>query len=174
MIKKTNLYFPNKNNFLVFQCDEKKIDQSLNVLRAIRLLYSSWRQVSQLCILRCFQKAGFKNELTNIDDSESGSDDDELPLSCLVNIRNTLGEIGVTLEEVVAVDNNVVVTESRSDDDNIVNSLLNKDTDGENSESDDDPVLNDVPTNADGLLALDTVRRTLETYDMLMIFFLNT
>ena len=92
----------------------------------------------------------------------------------LVNIRNTLGEIGVTLEEVVAVDNNVVVTESRSDDDNIVNSLFNKDTDGENSESDDDPVLNDVPTNADGLLALDTVRRTLETYDMLMIFFLNT
>jgi hypothetical protein len=68
------------------------------------------------------------------------------------------------LEEVVAVDNNVVVTESRSDDDNIVNSLLNKDTDGENSESDDDTVLNDVPTNADGLLALDTVRRTLETY----------
>ena len=57
---------------------------------------------------------------------------DELPLSCLVNIRNTLGEIGVTLEEVVAVDNNVVVTETRSDDD-IVNSLLNKDTDGENS-----------------------------------------
>jgi hypothetical protein len=37
----------------------------------------SWRQVSQLCILRCFQKAGFKNERTNIDDSESGSDDDE-------------------------------------------------------------------------------------------------
>jgi hypothetical protein len=36
------------------------------------------------------------------------------------------------LEEVVAVDNNVVVTETRSDDD-IVNSLLNKDTDGENS-----------------------------------------
>ena len=57
---------------------------------------------------------------------------DELPLSCLVSIRNTLGEIGVTLEEVVAVDNNVVVTETRSDDD-IVNSLLNKDTDGENS-----------------------------------------
>jgi hypothetical protein len=52
--------------------------------------------------------------------------------------------MGVTLEEVVAVDNNVVVTETRSDDD-IVNSLLNKDTDGENSESDDDPVLNDVP-----------------------------
>lgn len=49
-----------------------------------------------------FQKAGIKNELTNIDDSESGSDDDELPLSRLVNIRNTLGEIGVTLEEVVA------------------------------------------------------------------------
>jgi hypothetical protein len=36
------------------------------------------------------------------------------------------------LEEVVAVDNNVVVAETRSDDD-IVNSLLNKDTDGENS-----------------------------------------
>jgi hypothetical protein len=68
------------------------------------------------------------------------------------------------LEEVVVVDNNVVVTETRSDDD-IVNSLLNKDTDGENSESDDDPVLNDVPTNADGLLALETVRHTLETYD---------
>ena len=115
-----------------------------------------------MCILRCFQKAGFKNERTNIDDSESGSDDDELPLSCLVNIRNTLGEIEVTLEEVVAVDNNVVVTETRSDDD-IVNSLLNKDTNGENSESDDDPVLNDVPTNADGLLALDTVHHTLET-----------
>jgi hypothetical protein len=75
------------------------------------------------------------------------------------------------LEEVVAVDNNVVVTETRSDD-NIVNSLLNKDTDGENSESDDDPVLNDVPTNADGLLALDTVRRTLETYDNVDEFFL--
>ena len=117
-----------------------------------------------MCILRCFQKAGFKNELTIIDDSESGSDDDELPLSHLVNICNTLGEIGVTLEEVVAVDNNVVVTETRSDDD-IVNSLLNKDTDGENSESDD------VPTNADGLLALDTVRRTLETYDNVDEFF---
>ena len=123
-----------------------------------------------MCILRCFQKAGFKNELTIIDDSESGSDDDELPLSHLVNICNTLGEIGVTLEEVVAVDNNVVVTETRSDDD-IVNSLLNKDTDGENSESDDDPVLNEVPTNADGLLALDTVRRTLETYDNVDEFF---
>ena len=113
-----------------------------------------------MCILRCFQKAGFKNELTNIDDSESGSDDDELPLSRLISIRNTQGEIRVTLEEVVVVDNNVVVTETRSDDD-IVNSLLNKDTDGENSESDDDPVLNDVPTNADGLLALETVRHTL-------------
>ena len=123
-----------------------------------------------MCILRCFQKAGFKNELTNIDDSESSSDDDELPLSCLVNICNTLGEIGVTLEEVVAVDNNVVVTETRSADD-IVNSLLNKDTDGENSESDDDPVLNDIPTNADGLLALDTVPRTLETYDNVDEFF---
>ena len=41
-----------------------------------------------------FQKAGIKSELTNIDDSESGSDDDELPLLCLVNIRNTLGESG--------------------------------------------------------------------------------
>jgi hypothetical protein len=74
------------------------------------------------------------------------------------------------LEEVVAVDNNVVVTETRSDDD-IVNSLLNKDTNGENSESDDDPVLNDVPTNADGLLALDTVHYTLETYDNVDDFF---
>ena len=123
-----------------------------------------------MCILRCFQKTGFKNEWTNIDDTESGSDDDELPLSCLVSIRNTQGEIGITLEEVVVVDNNVVVTETRSDDD-IVNSLLNKDTDGENSESDHDPVLNDVPTNADGLLALDTVRRTLETYDNVDEFF---
>jgi hypothetical protein len=35
----------------------------------------------------------------------------------------------------------------------------------------DDPVLNDVPTNADGLLALDTVRRTLETYDNVDEFF---
>ena len=87
--------------------------------------------------------------------------------------RNTLGEIGVTLEEVVAVDNNVVVTEARSDDD-IVNSLLNKDMDGENSESDDDPVLNNVPTNADGLLALETVRRTLETYDNVDEIFFNT
>jgi hypothetical protein len=60
------------------------------------------------------------------------------------------------LEEVVAVDNNVVVNETRSDDD-IVNSLLNKDTNGENSESDDDPVLKDVPTNADGLLGLYTM-----------------
>ena len=74
------------------------------------------------------------------------------------------------MEEVVAVDNNVVVTETRSADD-IVNSLLNKDTDGENSESDDDPVLNDIPTNADGLLALDTVPRTLETYDNVDEFF---
>ena len=123
-----------------------------------------------MCILRCFQKTGFKNELTNIDDSESGSDDDELPLSCLENIRNTQGEIEVTLEKVVAVDNNVVVTETRSHDD-IVNSLLNKDTNGENSESDDDPVLNDVPTNADGLLSLDTVRHTLETYDNVDDFF---
>ncbi len=72
-------------------------------------------------------------------DSESGSDNDKLPLSRLVNIRNILGKIGVTLEEVVVVDNNVVVTETRSDDD-IVNSLLNKDTNGENLESDDDPV----------------------------------
>ena len=46
-----------------------------------------------------------------------------------------------------------------------------KDTDGENSESDDNPVLNDVLTNADGLLALDTVCCTLETYDNVDEFF---
>ena len=78
-----------------------------------------------MCISRCFQEAGFKNELTNINDSESGSDDDELPLSHLVNSRITLGEIGVTLEEVVAVENNVVVIETRSDDE-IINSWMVK------------------------------------------------
>ena len=101
-----------------------------------------------------FQKAGIKSELTNIDDSESGSDDDELPLSRLVNIRNTLGESGSHWRKLL-----LVVTETRSDND-IVSSLLNKDTDGKNSERDD------VPTNADGLLALDTVCRTLKMYDI--------
>ena len=38
-------------------------------------------------------------------------------------------------------------------------------------QSDDDPVLNDIPTNADGLLALDTVCHTLETYDNVDEFF---
>ena len=38
-------------------------------------------------------------------------------------------------------------------------------------QSDDDPVLNDILTNADGLLALDTVRCTLETYGNVDEFF---
>ena len=94
-------------------------------------------------------------------DSDDENDDD-IPLANIFNIRNSLDQIGFTMDELVNVDSEVVSTESKSDDD-IVGDLLNKDTD--NSEIDDEPITENVPTKIEGLQGLETVRRVLETHE---------
>ena len=49
------------------------------------------------------------------------------------------------MDDLVNVDNEVVSTESKSDDD-IVGDLLNKESDTDDSEIDDEPIEDNVPT----------------------------
>ena len=77
-------------------------------------------------------------------DSDDENDDD-IPLANLFNIRNKLDQIGFTMDDLVNVDSEVVSTESKSDDD-IVGDLLNKESDTDDSEIDDEPIEDNVPT----------------------------
>ena len=89
--------------------------------------------------------------------------DDEIPLANLFDIR-TLSQIGVTMDDLVSVDCEVVSAESKSDDD-IVGDLLSKESDTDDSEIEDEPIEENVPTTIEGLQGLETVRRVLETHE---------
>ena len=90
--------------------------------------------------------------------------DDEIPLANLFDIRtrNRLAQIGVTMDDLVSVDCEVVSAESKSDDD-IVGDLLSKESDTDDSEIEDEPIEENVPTKIEGLQGLETVRCVLET-----------
>jgi hypothetical protein len=92
--------------------------------------------------------------------------DDEIPLANLFDIRtrNRLAQIGVTMDDLVSVDCEVVSAETKSDDD-IVGDLLSKESDTDDSEIEDEPIEENVPTKIEGLQALETVRRVLETHE---------
>jgi hypothetical protein len=92
--------------------------------------------------------------------------DDEIPLANLFDIRtrNRLAQIGVTMDDLVSVDCEVVSAESKSDDD-IVGDLLSKESDTDDSEIEDEPIEENVPTQIEGLQGLETVRRVLETHE---------
>ena len=92
--------------------------------------------------------------------------DDEIPLANLFDIRtrNRLAQIGVTMDHLVSVDYEVVSAESKSDDD-IVGDLLSKESDTDDSEIEDEPIEENVPTKIEGLQGLETVRRVLETHE---------
>ena len=92
--------------------------------------------------------------------------DDEIPLANLIDIRtrNRLDQIGVTMDDLVNVDCEVVSAESNSDDD-IVGDLLSKESDTDDSEIEDEPIEKNVPTKIEGLQGLETVRRVLETHE---------
>ena len=66
------------------------------------------------------------------------------------------------MDDLVNVDREVSSTESKSEDD-IVGDLLNKESDTDDSEIDDEPIEENVPTKFEGLQGLETVRRVLET-----------
>ena len=89
--------------------------------------------------------------------------DDEIPLANLFDIR-TLSQIGVTMDDLVSVDCEVVSAESKSDDD-IVGDLLSKESDTDDSEIEDKPIDENVPTTIEGLQGLETIRRVLETHE---------
>ena len=76
--------------------------------------------------------------------------DDEIPLANLFDIRNRLDQIGFTMDDLVNVDSEVVSTESKSDDD-IVGDLLSKESDTDDSEIEDEPIEEIVPTKIEGL-----------------------
>ena len=92
--------------------------------------------------------------------------DDEIPLANLFDIRtrNRLDQIGVTMDDLVSVDCGVVSAESKSDDD-IVGDFLSKESDTDDSEIEDKPIEEKVPTKIEGLQGLETVRRVLETHE---------
>jgi hypothetical protein len=92
--------------------------------------------------------------------------DDEIPLANLFDIRtrNRLAQIGVTMDDLVSVDCEVVSAESKSDDD-IVGDLLSKESDTDDSEIEEEPIEENVPTKIEGLQGLETVRRVLETHE---------
>jgi hypothetical protein len=134
------------------------------------MTHISWRNVIPICISRCFEKAGFSMSLTsgNAEMQENSDSDDEndddIPLANLFNIRNRLDQIGFTMDDLVNVYSEIVSTESKSDED-IVGDLLNKESDTDDSEIDDEPIEQNVPTNIEGLQGLETVRRVLETHE---------
>ena len=116
------------------------------------------------CIKNCFRKAGFDIEQTasELEDSDDDfDDDDDLPLARIGEIKSKLSEQGITMDDFVHVDDDVVATESRSDDD-IVADILSQD---EDSDSDTEPLEPALPSASDALMALETVRRLLETYE---------
>ena len=157
---------------ILFQCDDKRVVPCIHVLKAIRMLHILWRNVTPICISRCFEEAGFSMSLTsgNAEMQESSDsdyeNDDEIPLANLFDIRtrNRLAQIGVTMDDLVSVECEVVSAESKSDDD-IVGDLLSKESDTDDSEIEDEPIEENVPTTIEGLQGLETVRRVLETHE---------
>ena len=105
---------------ILFQCDDKKVEPCIHVLKAIRMIHISWRNVIPICISRCFEKAGFSMSLTsgNVEMQENSDSDDEndddIPLANLFNIRNRLDQIGFTMDDLVNGDSEVVSTEFKS------------------------------------------------------------
>jgi hypothetical protein len=71
-----------------------EFEPCIHVLKAIRMIHISWRNVTPICISRCFEKAGFSMSLTsgNAEMQENSDSDDEndddIPLANLFNIRN--------------------------------------------------------------------------------------
>ena len=136
------------------------------------MLHILWLNVTPIFISRCFEEAGFSMSLTsgNAEMQESSDsdyeNDDEIPLANLFDIRtrNRLDQIGVTMDDLVNVDCEVVSAESKSDDD-IVGDLLSKESDTDDSEIEDEPIEKNVPTKIEGLQGLETVRRVLETHE---------
>ena len=102
-------------------------------------------------------------EMQENSDSDDENDDD-IPLANLFNMRNRLDQIGFTMDDLVNVYSEIVSTESKSDED-IVGDLLNKESDTDDSEIDDEPIEQNVPTKIEGLQGLETVRRVLETHE---------
>jgi hypothetical protein len=96
-------------------------------------------------------------------DSDDENDDD-IPLANLFNIRNRLDQIGFTTVDLVNVDSEVVSTKYKSDDD-IIGDLLNKESDTDILEIDDEPMEENVPTKFEGLQGLETVRCVLENHE---------
>ena len=68
------------------------------------------------------------------------------------------------MDDLVSVECEVVSAESKSDDD-IVGDLLSKESDTDDSEIEDEPIEENVPTTIEGLQGLETVRRVLETHE---------
>ena len=102
-----------------------------------------------------------KNASELEDSDDDFDDDDDLPLARIGEIKSKLSEQGITMDDFVHVDDDVVATESWSDDD-IVADILSQD---EDSDSDTEPLEPALPSASDAIMALETVRRLLETYE---------
>jgi hypothetical protein len=166
-----------ETKYEIIQCAEMENEQKRDVAARFDILPNTLNtilknkcNVTPICISRCSEKTGFSMSLTsgNAEMQENSDSDDEndddIPLANLFNIRNRLDQIGFTTVDLVNVDSEVVSTKYKSDDD-IIGDLLNKESDTDFLEIDDEPMEENVPTKFEGLQGLETVRCVLENHE---------
>ena len=158
---------------------EAKEEFAPNLLDALYLLRLSWENVSAQTIANCFHHCGFKIPTT----ATEAQDPDMADGSCLLHRLGTAGfEVPneVSFESFVAVDSEVITTDTLTDED-IASIVQKKDatvsvTCTDEDEIDDSPIPPPPPTPREAEKSLATLRQYFESKNSVIgeeFFFLN-
>ena len=142
---------------------------SVSILDSIHMLSAAWKAVLQSTIAGCFEHAGFSFEHGEMEaEEDEEAEEEEMEVFEDSNVDSAwvrfdcVEEQGVTLDDFVAVDDNVLVAEEMSDSD-IVSMVNNKHTEQVEDEEDVAADPPPPPSASDALNTLDMLRRFVES-----------
>ena len=127
----------------------------------MRMIKQSWSMVTAWTIANCYRHCGFPELLSNVTNDES-KDDNNIPLSQLVRLRN------VDMGAYVSVDNNLLTCSKLTDSDIIDDLLIVRNPVSEanaNGDDSDDDAAEELPllAAAQAMEACDVMQRFFET-----------
>ena len=145
---------------------------SVSILDSIHMLSTAWKAVLQSTIAGCFEHAGFTFEHGEMEaEEDEEAEEEEMEVFEDSNVDSAwvrfdcFEEQGVTLDDFVAVDDNVLVAGEMSDND-IVSMVNEKHTEQVDESEDEEDVAADPPSPpsaSDALNTLDMLRHFVES-----------
>ena len=132
---------------------QNSVEIEINLLDSLKMLFSSWAQVSRATIHNCFRHAGFSTEL-DVQEIDTSEDNQEIQLSFTsYQTRENLDE-GITMEAFLGVDDDVFTVEEPT--------VVNDNSDAQipnNSDEEDDSVVVHPPKLSEVLQAISILER---------------